>query len=68
MAKKCLCSFFDQDASGLIFAAFRYYKGRMTISACDFASRLSVVYPRLPETYQKLIRAELDADFERDDD
>ena len=66
MSAKKPTDFFDADS--LVFAAFRYYLGRMTISACGFAETLARAYPYLSESVQDIIAEELEDEFRRDDD
>jgi hypothetical protein len=47
------------ESEGLLIAAFRYYMGRRTISACHFAEHLAMAWPELPLSVQSIIRSEL---------
>lgn len=59
---------FDGGASELVFWAFRYFLGRMTIATGDFASKLARAWPNLDERERNLIKRELDEAFQRDDE
>ena len=54
--------------SDWVIVAFRYYVGRMTISACAFASDLAHAWDSLPAGTQSIIQRELEDKFRRDDE
>ena len=53
--------------SDWVIVAFRYYVGRMTISACAFASDLARALDSLPAGTRSIIQSELEDEFRRDD-
>jgi hypothetical protein len=53
--------------SDWVIVAFRYYVGRMTISACAFASDLARAWDSLPAGTRSIIQSELEDEFRRDD-
>ena len=63
---------FNVDADGrvddLVFWSFRYFLGRMTISAVYFAEDLAAAWEHLNDRTKSMIRRELEAAFQRDDD
>ncbi len=62
-----ICSFFEGGAGELVFWAFRYFVGRMTISTTCFARDLAKAWRYLPQREKDLIHRELDNLFEEDD-
>ena len=54
--------------SDWVIVAFRYFVGRMTISACAFASDLARSWDSLPAGTQRVIKSELEDKFRRDDE
>ena len=54
--------------SDWVIVAFRYFVGRMTISACAFASDLAHAWDSLPAGTQSIIQRELEDKFRRDDE
>lgn len=64
---KEICSYFTTGADELVFWSFRYFLGRMTISACCFADSLSRVWDLLSEKTKALIEKELEAAFKQDE-
>ena len=67
MTDTTLTERFYGGADELVFWAFRYFLGRMTIATCQFAEDLSRAWPLLSEHVRDLIRKELDEAFRRDD-
>ena len=63
-----LSGHFSDGAPGLVHAAFRYYLGRQTIAAAQFAEDLAKAWPLLPASFAGLIREELDRKFLMDDE
>jgi len=55
------------ECSELVFWAFRYFLGRMTIETRVFADRLANSYWKLDEKQRNIIKQELDRGFELDD-
>ena len=53
--------------SDWVIVAFRYFVGRMTISACAFASDLARAWDSLPAGTQRVIKRDLDTEFAWDD-
>jgi hypothetical protein len=66
MNEKLLKHFNDIDE--LVFCTFRYYLGRRTIAACQFARDLAKAWDDIEETTRKLIQKELTDAFEDDDE
>ena len=64
---RALLACFSDGPSGLVFWAFRYFLGRMTIHTCCFARELAAAWPYLGEREQASIRRELDQAFADDD-
>lgn len=58
---------FTGTPSDLVFWSFRYFLGRMTIATVSFAENLAKAWPFLDERVQKLIKRELEHEFELDD-
>lgn len=58
----------SMSESDWIIVAFRYYIGRMTISACAFASDLARAWDSLPTGTQRVIQRELEDKFQRDNE
>lgn len=54
--------------SDWVIVAFRYFVGRMTISACAFASDLARAWDSLPAGTQRVIQRELEDKFQRDNE
>ena len=54
--------------SDWVIVAFRYFLGRMTISACAFASDLARSWDSLPAGTQRVIQRELEDKFQRDNE
>ena len=54
--------------SDWVIVAFRYFVGRMTISACAFACDLASAWDSLPAGTQHVIKCELEDKFRRDDE
>ena len=54
--------------SDWVIVAFRYFVGRMTISACAFASDLARAWDSLPAGTRSIIQRELEDKFRRDDE
>jgi hypothetical protein len=52
----------------MAIAAFRYCLGRMTYIVGDCADWLIEQWPNIGEKTQQIIRRELDAEFQKDDD
>ena len=61
-----ICSFFEGGAGELVFWAFRYFVGRMTIATTCFARDLAKAWKYLPQREKDLIHKELDQLFEDD--
>jgi hypothetical protein len=55
------------DVDHLIHAAFRYYLGRRTISACAFAKDLAAAWDQLRDTTKQMIGQELLKAYEEAD-
>ena len=62
-----LLNCFRDTPDDLIFWAFRYFLGRMTIHACAFADDLTRAWPHLDTRIKALIRRELEEAFQKDD-
>jgi hypothetical protein len=62
-----IVSKFQGGASDLIHSSFRYYLGRMTIAACQFAEDLARAWPLLGPSLARMIKNELEKAFEEDD-
>lgn len=56
---------FDQHS--LLIGAARYYTGRTTIGATDFAGRLADAWQDIPDHTRRIIRRDLEDEFKRDD-
>ena len=59
--------FHSMSDSDWVIVAFRYFVGRMTISACAFASDLAHAWDSLPAGTRSIIQSELEDEFRRDD-
>jgi hypothetical protein len=55
------------DSHELLFAAFRYFLGRKTISNCNFAEELASAWWDIPEITRNGLQRELTEAFARDD-
>ncbi len=64
---KQLLASIAETPSNLVFWSFRYFLGRMTIATVSFAEDLAKAWPFLDERVQKLIKRELEHEFELDD-
>lgn len=58
---------FQDSPDDLVFWAFRYFMGRMTIHTCCFAEELARAWKHLDARIKALIRKELDEAFRKDD-
>lgn len=56
------------EAHSMLIAATRYYTGRRTIGACDWADRLASAWPEIPEGTRAVIRRDLETEFKDDDE
>lgn len=65
--QKTIAEHFRGGENDLVFAAFRYYLGRMTASTCFFAEDLAKVWPRLNDSTKTAIIEELEHQFYNDD-
>jgi hypothetical protein len=52
----------------LWLGATRYYLGRMSYAVGDFVDMLVKKWPTMNEATQQIIRRDIEAEFERDDD
>lgn len=59
--------FKSDSLDDIIFWAFRYFLGRMTIATWGFARDLATAYPFLSKKVRNAIKKELEEAFERDD-
>ena len=66
--QKILKEFKYDTLSDLVFWSYRYFVGRRTIAATQFADQLSHAWPYLKSNIQQLIQRELDELFRRDDE
>jgi hypothetical protein len=65
--KKTVMNFFGMSPDQFVHIAFRYYLGRMTISANCFARDLARAWPELEHGTRDMIARELELEFDRDD-
>jgi hypothetical protein len=68
MKNKNLADKFHGGAGELVFWSFRYFLGRRTIAACQFARDLANAWDDLPSHVKGLIARELEEAFEKDDE
>ena len=57
----------DFDEATVWIGATRYYCGRMTYAVGDFCAALCRKWETLPEQAKKIIKRDLEKEFERDD-
>lgn len=62
-----VCEIFDRAPDDLVFWAFRYFMGRMTIANVCFAKDLARAWDLLWERTRAQIEKELEEAFEEDD-
>ncbi len=55
------------DPHSLLIAAQRYYQGRRTIAAANFAEELAKAWPTIPEHTRSVIKRDLTDAFKDDD-